>query len=181
MFARRSNTNGGDIVTGDWSDNAKWNPVVGIRCKVAVRQCARCRNPSQCAIRRCGRWHWWWKSASPQFASLSLISNLRSNISQCKSHLLASIIDFLSILEQLLPIGWWMGKAYIWGIFSPSNQSAETTAGLGGALTLSINVHFIPRLKIIFTPPLPVLCLYNEPKSHRIFLIKSGHHLLTNK
>ena len=33
MFARRSNTNGGDIVTADWSDNAKWNSAVGIRCK----------------------------------------------------------------------------------------------------------------------------------------------------
>ena len=49
MFARRSNTNGGDIVTGDWSDNAKWNSAVGrIRCKVA--QNVQCGNVHAAAI-----------------------------------------------------------------------------------------------------------------------------------
>ena len=43
MFARRSNTNGGDIVTGDWSDNAKW-----IHCKVA--QNVQCGNVHAAAI-----------------------------------------------------------------------------------------------------------------------------------
>ena len=75
--------------------------------KCAVRQCARCRNPSQCAIRRCGRWQWWWKSASPQFASLSLISNLRCNISQCQTHPV-SIISFLYLTAGFL------GAVYPW-------------------------------------------------------------------
>ena len=82
------------LVTGATMQSGTLQDPLQSCTKCAVRQCARCRNPSQCAIRRCGRWQWWWKSASPQFASLSLISNLRCNISQCQSHPV-SIISFL--------------------------------------------------------------------------------------
>ena len=73
MFARRSNTNGGDIVTGDWCDNAKWNSAVGICCKNV--QCGNVRVPSQqsavAPFRGCG----------PKKQSSSLLPTARRSFS----------------------------------------------------------------------------------------------------
>ena len=81
MFARRGDTIGGDIVTGDWSDNGKWDSAVDIRCKVAPN--VQCGNVHAAAIHHNVPSGLWTVTVVveiclPQFASLSLICGAAS-------------------------------------------------------------------------------------------------------
>ena len=134
MFARRGDTIGGDIVTGDWSDNGKWDSAVDIRCKVAPN--VQCGNVHAAAI------HHNVPSGVVDGDSgggnlpppiCKPVSNLRCSISQCQSHLV-SIIGFLC-LEKLNRQFSTLHRSingqclYLMRDTFPSNPSAETTAG----------------------------------------------------
>ena len=104
MFARRGDTIGGDIVTGDWSDNGKWDSAVDIRCKVApnvqrgnVHAAAIYHNvPSGVVDGDSGG-----GNLPPPICKP--VSNLRCSISQCQSHLV-SIIGLLCFGKAKPPI-----------------------------------------------------------------------------
>ena len=156
MFARRGDTIGGDIVTGDWSDNGKWDSAVDIRCKVApnvqrgnVHAAAIHHNvPSGVVDGDSGG-----GNLPPPICKP--VSNLRCSISQCQSHLV-SIIGLLCFGKAKPPIfhfasvDQWPMPLSDEGYFPhPIHQLRQQ---------LAMEAQFIPKLKVIFTPTLALLC-----------------------